>query len=117
MSPVALSRISVNGKQAEECNILKKNGNAVGVRLGAISADDPVTIETDFKLTGDFASLMTAEPSLQVQVFEAERGGEIMSQPVSIIVSAQSPSNAIRSHNHPVLGIWKLIVPFWAVWR
>ena len=76
MSSVVLSGISVNGKEAKECNILKENGNAVGVRLGAISADDPVTIETDFKLTGDFASLMTAEPSLQVQVFEAREEGK-----------------------------------------
>ena len=35
-----------------------------------------------------------------------------MSQTVSIVVSAQSPSNAIRSHNHPVLESGNLSFPF-----
>ena len=70
ISPVILSKISVNGKQAEERDIVKENGDVVGVRLGSVFSDDFVTIETDFKLIGDFESSTTSEPSLQVQVFE-----------------------------------------------
>ena len=70
-TPAVLSNVTINGKTANEADFVRWDEGVIGVRLGDLNANASVEIETDYRLTGDFADLPT--PSLRVEVLKGER--------------------------------------------
>ena len=70
-TPAVLSNVTINGKTANEADFVRWDEGVIGVRLGDLNANASVEIETDYRLTGDFAGLPT--PSLRVEVLKSER--------------------------------------------
>ena len=69
-APAVLSNVTVNGKPAKEADFNRWDEGVIGVRLGDLSANSAVEIETDYRLTGDFEDL--PDPSLRVEVLKGE---------------------------------------------
>ena len=72
ITPVILSGVTVDGKEAESATIVDQDGDAVGVRLGNLAPGSSVQVEVDYRLPKDFDSLSEAEPSLRVEVLKAQ---------------------------------------------
>ena len=70
-TPAVLSNVTINGKAASEADFVRWDEGVIGVRLGDLNANASVEIETDYRLTGDFANLPT--PSLRVEVLKSEQ--------------------------------------------
>ena len=70
-SPAALSKVAVNGKTASDSDFVRWGPDVIGVRLGDLSVNASIEVETDYKLTGDFADLPT--PSLRIEILRSEQ--------------------------------------------
>ena len=70
-APAVLSNVFVNGKAVGENELVVWEDDVIGVRLGDLAAKSSVEVETDYRLTGDFADL--PNPSLRVEVFRTSR--------------------------------------------
>ena len=70
-APAVLSRVTVDGRAAEGSELVRWDGKVVGVRLGDLVVGRSVEVETDYRLDGEFADMLT--PSLRVEVFAGEK--------------------------------------------
>lgn len=78
-APAVLSNVVVNGKAVGKNELVVWEDDVVGVRLGDLAAKSSVEVETDYRLTGDFADL--PNPSLRVEVFRTSRDQQGDSEP------------------------------------
>ena len=69
ITPVLLSNITVDGQKPKSKNLVRENGEVVGLRLGDLDAGASVQVESDCRLAESPPSL--AEPSLRVEVYRA----------------------------------------------
>ena len=71
ITPVILSRVTVDGQQTGNASLVKQGGHVVGVRLGNLSPGSSVQVEANYRLSEDFDSSSRVEPSLRVEIFKA----------------------------------------------
>ena len=64
----------INAKPASDKNLVRWDGQVIGVRLGDLAEGASVEVETDYQLRGDFSDLL--DPSLRVEVFRTEQSAE-----------------------------------------
>ena len=70
-APAVLSGVTIDGRAAKNRELVRWDDKVVGVRLGNLVAGRSVEVETDYRLDGEFADLLTA--SLRVEVFAGEK--------------------------------------------
>ena len=70
-APAVLSRVTVDGRAVEGSELVRWDGKVVGIRLGDLVAGRSVEVETNYRLDGEFADMLT--PSLRVEVFAGEK--------------------------------------------
>ena len=70
-TPAVLSNVTINDKPASEGDFVRWDEGIIGVRLGDLTENGSVEIETDYRLIGDFTNLPT--PSLRVEVLRCEQ--------------------------------------------
>ena len=70
-APAVLSNVVVNGKPAGINEFVVWEDDVIGVRLGDLAASSSVEIETDYRLTGDFAGI--SNPSLRIEIFRTSK--------------------------------------------
>jgi len=80
-APAVLGNVVVNGKAVGNSELVVWEDDVIGVRLGNLAAKSSVEVETDYRLTGDFADL--PNPSLRVEVFRTSRDQQSDSEPKS----------------------------------
>lgn len=80
-APAVLGNVVVNGKAVGNSELVVWEDDIIGVRLGDLAAKSSVEVETDYRLTGDFADL--PNPSLRVEVFRTSRDQQGDSEPRS----------------------------------
>lgn len=80
-APAVLGNVVVNGKTVGNGELVVWEDDVIGVRLGNLAAKSSVEVETDYRLTGDFADL--PNPSLRVEVFRTSRDQQGDSEPKS----------------------------------
>ena len=69
-TPAVLSNVTVNGKPASDADFVHWDEGIIGVRLGNLTANGSLEIETDYRLTGEFADLPA--PSLRIELLRSE---------------------------------------------
>ena len=70
-TPAVLSNVTINDRPANEADFVRWDEGIIGVRLGDLTENGSVEIETDYRLIGDFTNLPT--PSLRVEVLRCEQ--------------------------------------------
>ena len=70
-APAVLTGVTINGRSVKNRELVRWDDKVVGVRLGDLVAGRSVEVETDYRLDGEFADLIT--PSLRVEVFAGEK--------------------------------------------
>ena len=70
-APAVLSGVTIDGRAVKNRELVRWDDKVVGVRLGDLVAGRSVEVETDYRLDGEFADLLT--PSLRVEVFAGEK--------------------------------------------
>ncbi|MDE0459623.1 MAG: hypothetical protein OXI15_20230 [Chromatiales bacterium] len=73
-TPAVLGNVVINAKPASDKNLVRWDGQVIGVRLGDLAEGASVEVETDYQLRGDFSDLL--DPSLRVEVFRTEQSAE-----------------------------------------
>ncbi len=72
--PALLDNITINAAPAGCKDLIRIDGQVIGVRLGDLTKGTSVEIETDYCLSGDFSDL--SSPSLRVEVFKTGQDAE-----------------------------------------
>ena len=67
--PATLANVTVNGEPVAKENLRTWEKRVVGVRLGNLKEGASLEIETDYRLSGDFAGL--PDPALRIQLFRS----------------------------------------------
>ena len=70
-APAVLSGVTIDGRAVKNRELVRWDDKVVGVRLGDLVVGRSVEVETDYRLDGEFADLLT--PSLRVEVFAGEK--------------------------------------------
>ena len=70
-TPAILSNVVVNGKRVGKTRLVVWEDDVIGVRLGDLAPESSIEVETDYRLTGDFADL--PDPSLRVELFRTRQ--------------------------------------------
>jgi len=70
-TPAVLSNVMMNGKPTTDKDLIRRDNDVIGIRLGDLSEGALVEIETDYSLGGDFIDL--TNPSLRIEVFKTEQ--------------------------------------------
>ena len=70
-APVSLQNVKIDGDEVDDAALVRWKDEIVGVRLGVLRPGEPVEVDLDYQLTGDFSEL--PNPSLRVEVFKTDR--------------------------------------------
>ena len=69
---VRLANVKVDGRSLTESELVRKNGTAVGAKLGSLVADSVVVVETDCSIpSGAIGLLPGREPALRIEVLSS----------------------------------------------
>ena len=68
-TPATLSNVTVNGMPVADRNLQTWDNRVVGVRLGHLAKGTTIEIETNYRLSGDFAGL--PNPVLRIELFKS----------------------------------------------
>ena len=68
---VFLNNVKVNGRDATSNQLVRKNGRVIGVRLGDITANTSVRIDSSYELSQSLWRFEGQEPALRVEVFKS----------------------------------------------
>ena len=67
-----LSNVTVDGRPAENVDLVLENGKTIGIRLGNMAPGTVVVVDTDYKLSDDFRPLTKEKISLRIEVFQTQ---------------------------------------------
>ena len=77
VAEVVLMDVTIDGQQADESRLLRRDGSIVGVRLGDLAKDQEVIVETSYSLPSYFGSVAPSRASLVVDVeSHTEKGSD-----------------------------------------
>ena len=72
MGLVSLSDVQVDGRVVPNTDVVRKNGQIVGVLLGDLATNGSVRIDAGYELPDTVRVLPGWEPALRVEVFKAQ---------------------------------------------
>ena len=66
--PATLAKVTINGTAVPDRQLRTWDNRVIGVRLGDLAKGATIEIETDYRLSGDFAGL--PDPALRIELFK-----------------------------------------------